>query len=539
MAPAPRHEGDTGSVEAFWPCVGAERIVPDYNSLFPTAGQNAPFAGASRRLCDRKEVTLTDQTTALAKFYIFTPTHVAGHFTGTITNDFASEFDPFSPQFGEKFGPPNLPVALRDYTGNEMGRVYSDQWGIYNGVNYSSYAVNPPNPTGYIPQMMIACMNDPGPIPVTNALGQMLDANGGVVTDRAQAKMITDPNYNPAYSNFCYEKPFMPGFTTYMDTPVIPTQAFADGYNLPDSEYPDGTPGVMSVVNSTTPTRGPWVAASGATVTITSIGKKVVQNPAFSGPAATTAPYNQKTITRNYGFGTQGTRSKVTIGGLNAPISSWSDGSITVTVPAGLPNCGVGQITARSNSGSPTQRTNSQCGELVITGDNGKQSIDAITVTVGGKAPTQYVAGEDGTGHAIQNAIDAAAPGDLIVIGPGTYKEQLLMWKPVRLQGVGAGAVIINADAHPAGKMDAWRRQVNCLFGLTIDGVPNPNNASFDANGATCPSGMFLRDGRIDFEGFVGWDASAQRQPGAGAAGAHAHGRLRRCGHHGPRPRHP
>ena len=58
-----------------------------------------------RPLCDRKEVTLEDQMTALAKFYVFSSTHVAGHFTGTITNDFASEFDPFSPQFGEKFAP--------------------------------------------------------------------------------------------------------------------------------------------------------------------------------------------------------------------------------------------------------------------------------------------------------------------------------------------------------------------------------------------------------------------------------------------------
>ena len=57
----PRHEGDTGSVEVFWPCVGAERIVPDYMSLFPGSGQNAPFAGATRPLCDRKEVTLDDQ----------------------------------------------------------------------------------------------------------------------------------------------------------------------------------------------------------------------------------------------------------------------------------------------------------------------------------------------------------------------------------------------------------------------------------------------------------------------------------------------
>ena len=31
----------------------------------------------------------------------------------------------------------------------------------------------------------------------------------------------------------------MPGFTAYMDTPVIPTMAFADGYNLPDTEYPE------------------------------------------------------------------------------------------------------------------------------------------------------------------------------------------------------------------------------------------------------------------------------------------------------------
>ena len=42
----------------------------------------------------------------------------------------------------------------------------------------------------------------------------------------------------------------MPGFTAYMDTPVIPTQSFADGYNLPDSEYPDGTPAIKKVVNA-------------------------------------------------------------------------------------------------------------------------------------------------------------------------------------------------------------------------------------------------------------------------------------------------
>jgi len=143
----PRHEGDTGSVETFWPCVGALRVVPDFNSLFPQSGQNAAFAGATRPLCDRKLVTLEDQMSVLAKFYVFSSTHVAGHFTGTITDDFTSEFDPFSPHFGEKFSPANLPVAVKDWAGNEVSRVYSDMHGIYNGLSYSSFSVNPPDPS--------------------------------------------------------------------------------------------------------------------------------------------------------------------------------------------------------------------------------------------------------------------------------------------------------------------------------------------------------------------------------------------------------
>jgi hypothetical protein len=542
----PRHEGDTGSIESFWPCVGAKRIVPDFNSLFPTAGQNSPFAGALRPLCDRKEVTLTDQMTALVKFYIFSSTHVAGHFTGTITNDFASEFDPFSPQFGEKFGPPNLPVAMRDFTGNEVTRVYSDQWGIYNGLYFSTYGVNPPNPTGYVPQMAIACMNDPGPIARTNALGQYVDANGAVVASADLAAKITDPAYSPAYSNFCYETPFMPGFTAYMDTPVIPAQAFADGYNLPDSEYPDGTPAIGSVTGSSG-VAGPWVSAAGQTLTINCLGStidgvacsRVVQNPNYSGPNAATAPYNQKTITRHYGF--DSTPGAVTIAGTPATVNSWSNSQIVVTVPTILATLNtttgvgstcfngtsttslppVGQTPPPRNANgtvNTTGLTAYRCGQLEITrGDNGKRSIDAITVTVAGKPPTvvtpttNVVPGPFGRilPSPIQTAIDNALPGDLIIVRPGTYRENLLMWKPVRLQGVGADSVTINADAHPAGKLDSWRRQVTCLFGLTIDGAPNPSNAAFDSSGTyTCPPSMFMKVDRIQTEAFVGWDAA-------------------------------
>ena len=103
--------GFPGYTDPVWPCVGEMRIVPDYLSLFPKVKETAPFAGASRPLCDRKEVLLTSQSSVRVKFALFTSTHIASHYTGVITDDFTSEFDPFSPQFGEKFSPPNLPIS--------------------------------------------------------------------------------------------------------------------------------------------------------------------------------------------------------------------------------------------------------------------------------------------------------------------------------------------------------------------------------------------------------------------------------------------
>jgi hypothetical protein len=512
----------THTQEQVWPCVGELRTIPDFLSLYPQSGLVSPFAGATRPLCDRKEVKLDDQAQAQAKFYIFTSTHVTAHFTGVITDDFTSEFDPFSPQFGEKFSPPDLPISIKDFAGNEISRIYADHWGAYNGLTYSTWDVNPPNPTGYAPQMMITCMNDPG------------------------SGTTPDPLYNPQYSQFCYEIPFMPATTQYMDTPVVPTSGFAGaGYNNPDCNYPDATPAIKEVDGDGI---GPWVSKPGVTLTITALGDQQVTNSAYSGPSANAAPFNMKTVTRHFGFGSQclsptagnatcNTLSSVTIGGKAATIDSWSDTQIQVTVPTGVPNCAVQQQAQYQGTVPAGQSSTALCGQLVITAGNGKQSVDTVTVTVGGKAPTYVSPNPKASGGSpfgpIQAAINAAAPGDLIMVQPGLYNEILLMWKPVRLQGVGAASTVINANTHPSGRMTAWRVAVNCLFGMAVNGQPwntGPNQVPTPGGGGYLPTNLFdpslqyscpgtgwnyfvglpnaPQIDRLPLEGTVGWDTT-------------------------------
>src|SRR5438132_1902040 len=210
--------------------------------------------------------------------------------------------------------------------------------------------------------MMVTCMNDAGPTLDTRQT--ILNPAGVAVPNPTLGQMITDPLFNPVYSQFCYEIPFMPGQTQYMDTPVTPTSAFAGaGYNNVDCSYPDATPAVSEVDGDGI---GPWVSATGHTLTIYALGDQMVPNNAYVGPSGTTAPYNQKTIRRHYGFGNptgvNGTSGSVTIGGIPATVTSWSDSQIVVAVPSGVPACDVQQQQVYAGSVSTAL-----CGELVIS----------------------------------------------------------------------------------------------------------------------------------------------------------------------------
>jgi large repetitive protein len=412
-------------------CVGMELPVPEFLTLFP-GESNPSFKGPGQtwRKCDMKAVPLVPGTNPAPDFYLFTEAPVAGHGVGFILDDTATEFNRFSPSFGEKYAPPHLPVSVQDWTGREITRVYSDQFGSYNFLTPSSFTINPPYPSGVMPNMMVSCMNHPGPIP---------DPSGATNAD-GSPKMVIDPFFNRKYTQFCYTLQYLAGKTTYLDTPVLPIAAFASTDKNPlDCECQDGTPAIYSANNADAAinngNNGPWVPAAGGTLTIVSAGQVEVVNPAYD-PAL---PGSPRTVVRDYGFGA--TAGTVKLGNTTLPLlGSWSSDLVVVQVPANTPS-----------------------GQLTITrGDNDKPTTVGLTVHVGGPAPIVVQPGQS-----IQAVIDAPTTpaGALISIPPGTYNEYVIADKRVRLQGWGANSAAINAAKASAGGLAAWRE----LLGKKID----------------------------------------------------------------------
>jgi hypothetical protein len=83
------------------------------------------------------------------------------------------------------------------------------------------------------------------------------------------------------------------------------------------------------------------------------------------------------------------------------------------------------------------------------------------------------------------------------------------MWKPVRLQGVGAASSVVDANAHPASILNDWRMRVVCLFGLTPTGVPNGGDKACGIGWNNfVPTASNPQVDRLPLEATVGWTAT-------------------------------
>jgi len=393
-------------------CVGDLHTVPDILTLFPGQPIEAPYAGQQRPLCNRKQVTLRNGGfNAAADFFVTTEVPLPGRAVGIVMNDLGNEFDTTSPNFAEKYAPPFLPVTFYDWRQEEpFSRVYTDEFGAYNALVPATHNVNLPSASGVSPFMATICINDPGPIEDPDNPGQM----------------ITDPYYNPQYSRFCYTFNFNSGTTTYLDTPVVPTSAFASGLEEPlDCQVGDGSPKIRRVDG---PGNSGPVASTGQTLTVQSMGDFSVRNPAYGNPG------EPMLIARDYGFGA--TEGEVTIGGVAVPPAdvSWSSDSISFPVPEGA---STGQL-------------------LVTRGDNDAVTEVGITVTIN---PSQLVLTVP-QGGSIQQTIDAAPDNALVIVPAGTYKENVIVDRGIQLQGNGAGSTTINGSNLPTSRLVEWRQVV-------------------------------------------------------------------------------
>ncbi|MHB8808425.1 MAG: right-handed parallel beta-helix repeat-containing protein [Desulfobulbaceae bacterium] len=395
-------------------CVGDPRIVPDFMSFDGVTP--APFAGQSRPLCDRKQVTLGSGQNAAADFFLFTQVPKAARAVGFVNNDLGAEFNQASPIYGEKLAAAWIPISFRDWQGKELVRVYADEFGGYNALLPSTYTVNVPSPTGVSPSMITLVLNDP------------YLADG----------VTPDPYYDPDYAVTPWTLNYMPGATSYLDTPIVPVTAFAANDVRLDTGPANGTPVIHAV--TTDSQAGPLVCTDTnplpATVTINAPpgGTITIRNPDY--PTFSSLP----TITRDVGFGTGGS---VTLdNGIDPPVVlpvvSWTNTQIQVTVD------GV------------------STGRLMVTRDNGLVSEVGVTLNIldcSGLTVHTVAAG-----GSVQAAIDdvTTVAGDIILVGTGAFNENVIMYKPVRLQGSGAGSVI-NANPIPLDRLDVWHARVDAL----------------------------------------------------------------------------
>ena len=423
-------------------CVGEPNVLPAELELFP--GVDTEGFPGSRPLCDRKVVEVADGRNMAADFFMFTEAPVTGHIRGIVLNDLANEFDPANPNYGEKFAPAFVPVSFRDFASNEVYYTTTDQFGIYHGIVPSTYTINIPMASGVSPNMLQVCLNSPTREDPTSP-----------------GTLIPDPNFNKLYGQFCYSFNFAPGTTTYLDTPLLPIGAFVGPGNWQlDGELPDLTPVIHSV--TTTTYSGPVVGAALADdIIITSVGNingnVDVPDPNFP----QTETNDAVMITRNHGFGS--VEGEVWIGDLQVPPADvdWSLGTIVVTeVPAAAE---TGQLT-------------------IVRGDSGKSTVNSVTLIV--------LSGTDSVmsvtpGGSIQDVIDLADDGEIIVIPPGTYYEPLIITRPVQLAGAGAGSTIINAGHTTTNLLSLWRIKVNEMrncppysLGLLPGQLNNTVNAS-------------------------------------------------------------
>ncbi|GAA4250544.1 hypothetical protein GCM10022255_039640 [Dactylosporangium darangshiense] len=448
------------------PCAGDDHVI-DQSTLVQRSVYYG-VAGAHAPLCDKRLVVLTNGQNANADFNMMTNFNTdpngtnasdtragdvaaPGRLIGLVSNDIYFERNQKSMWYGEPRPIGGIPVGIyaRVDTVPNVNAPYSpDNWrlfttvytspeGTYEVLLPSTETFNCPIPQGPCPGMYLVKVDDPG------------------------TKAAPNPGYNPNLLTATSAWDVWPGLTDQLDTPLDPISGTA----CEDPAVP-ARPEVLQVSS-------PVVPATGS--------RQITIQADFIGTTgtATDATGVRATLTDNR----SGTVTTLTRG--NGGIVSWTPGNATT------PDTIVINVPVLSTS--PEFRPGPK--QLTITTANangGVSSVNGITLhvlgtngsgsnTVAYNPPVVNVPAPAITGvnaHALQNAIDSAAAGSLLVLSPGVYNENVVVWKPLKIQGRGAGGII---GAHELQARDPEDPRFH-VVGSVIDGrYFTENTPTFDA----------------------------------------------------------
>jgi large repetitive protein len=491
------------------PCNGDDHVID--KSTLTTRSNFFNVPGAHAPLCDKHLVVLQNGQNANADFFLMTnfrtdpngkdasetrtgDVEEPGRVVGQVFNDIYFDRNQSSHWYGEPRPIADIPIGIyarvdiannADNCGVHDGSTcITSNKGASNEVTYdqnrwrliktiktgadgtyeillpSTETLNCPIPQGPCPGMYIAIVDDPG--------------------SKAHPNSTYNPNLLTANTPF----EVWPGLTTQLDTPIDPISGTAcedpAGGTTPDPSDP-ARPDLLQVSR-------PYVNAADA-----GTARRITIQSDFIGTtgAATGATGVRATLTdaRN--------GEVETLTRANGGIVSWTPGTgsnpdtVVVQVPALASNAAANLAPNATFRPGPKQLTittaNANGGvssvnglTLHVLGTNGTTSGNVVTYN----PPIVNVGAPSNTTPVLQNAINAAAAGSLLVLSPGTYNENVLVWKPLKLQGLGPGGIV---GAHELQGRDPEDPRFNIL-GSVIDGrFFQQNFGTFDATAAAHP----------------------------------------------------
>ena len=459
------------------------------NPGFAEAG-GSRFEGEEMPLCNVKLVTVADRKGVAPIFNLWTPVPIPGRWRGYIIDDLNVSTNPMELFHGEKAGMPNSPIGIYDYTGRMVHTVHSDFHGVYEVILPSDATYNAPAPSGMLASVYYIYGNDPG--------------QPGAFND----------NYHPGYRSIGTSFEIYPGVIVPSD--LAPTQNGALIWNptsnvsqLAACTLEDTTPQIYAVSQ-------PYSAVGGGdTFTIQGVG--------FG-------------ATRGSGY--------VALGDTRLAVTSWSDREIVARVPPVRRTFPPGPYQLTVVAGNGQQTTNGLTFHVRGQVNNPPASYNPTVLEVGpGRTfdPTDPKYDGNSAGP-IQDAIDTATgfngqppvSDPLIVVYPGApvpftnplgfYLENLIIYSPIKLQGVGPGGVYPDGTNVPGSILDGrgmggtevyaawWRDHVGDIWlngggwdGSTMDGEDDNTPRIYEGAVVTvyAEDGEFTADFYASVDGFT------------------------------------